>query len=134
MAAASQYWLVFLVFVGGGMGSVLRYWLSPLNTAAWPMGTLVANVLACVLLGVLIALQSSQKMPELYLWLGTGFCGGLSTFSTWVMELGKAMLPMSDTSVTMSTANLVLYGLLSIGLGMGLMWLSSRICLWWLGQ
>ena len=116
------------------MGSVLRYWLSPLNDHAWPMGTLVANVLACVVLGILIALQSSQKMPELYLWLGTGFCGGLSTFSTWIMELGKLMLPNAGSASSMSVPSALVYGLASLGLGMVFMWASSRVCLWWLGR
>lgn len=81
-----------LVFVGGGLGSVLRYFFSKwINTnAGWfPLPTFMANVLACGLFGIVCALtyqklEFNESFKKLML---TGFCGGLSTFSTFNYEL-----------------------------------------------
>lgn len=85
-------WL--LVFVGGGLGSVARYAVGAfLNTAdlskgQFPWPTLVANTLACLLLGAGIALLSRSVFERHHgLLLMTGFCGGFSTFSTFSAEL-----------------------------------------------
>ena len=79
------------VFIGGGLGSVLRYqfglhviklgWMSP-----W--GTLLANVLATAILLGLLAHQSNAEVSSKWsssvmLLLTTGFCGGFSTFSAF---------------------------------------------------
>ncbi len=85
-------WL--LVFLGGGLGSLARYGVGRLMPPAGledgdiPWFTLVANLLACIVLGVGIGLVSKQLLSkELQLLLLTGFCGGFSTFSTFSLEL-----------------------------------------------
>ncbi|OAV43024.1 fluoride efflux transporter CrcB [Lewinella sp. 4G2] len=85
-------WL--LVFLGGGLGSLCRYAISRLLPLAElaegdiPWATLLANALACLLLGVLLALLAKEQLPkELSFLLVTGFCGGFSTFSTFSAEL-----------------------------------------------
>lgn len=82
-------WQILAVFVGGGLGSVCRYALSRLfseSTFLW--GTLSANFAACAVLGFLIGFQLQQPLPVSWkLLLATGFCGGFSTFSTFVLEL-----------------------------------------------
>ena len=80
-----------LVFVGGGAGAVLRFAIGRWAVAAgWAAtwGTLVANVLACALLGYL-AVEFERgwgPSPRGRLLLATGFCGGFSTFSTFGLE------------------------------------------------
>lgn len=84
------------VFVGGGLGSVLRYgiglWAARWATGPMPWGTLLANVLAtAVLVGVTgwMAPQAgalSRTQQTWVLLLTTGFCGGFSTFSTFSLE------------------------------------------------
>lgn len=79
------------VFVGGGFGSLCRYGLSSWigqSDSYLPWPTLLANVAACLLLGVLLRYQLDQKVSTtLWLMLATGFCGGFSTFSTFGAEL-----------------------------------------------
>jgi CrcB protein len=80
------------IFVGGAFGTLARAGLSeamPRSATTWPWATFIANVVACVLLGYLATrLQerlplSSYRRP----FVGTGLCGGLSTFSTMQVEL-----------------------------------------------
>lgn len=80
------------VFAGGGLGCLLRYLfsrlLNPLLTFM-PIGTFAANLLACMVLGVISGIALS-RLPQDYffrLFMITGFCGGLSTFSTFNHEL-----------------------------------------------
>lgn len=82
------------VFAGGAWGTLARAGLGealPHSPTSWPWATFAVNVLACVLLGYFVTrLQerlplSSYRRPL----LGTGLCGGLSTFSTMQVELLK---------------------------------------------
>jgi CrcB protein len=78
------------VFVGGGLGSMLRYFvhitMSKYNFD-FPWATLIANFLATIILGYFLALSLSGDVSELKkAMLMTGFCGGFSTFSTFSIE------------------------------------------------
>lgn len=81
-----------MVFIGGGLGSVVRFtlgkWISSLHTHHFPYGTLVANVLACFILGLIIGLADHRQLfsPNARLFWTVGFCGGFSTFSTFSQE------------------------------------------------
>jgi CrcB protein len=80
---------VWMVFLGGGLGAVIRYGISsiqPLHGLRFPWPTLMANVLAALILGWALQLDLKHTDPNKYLLLATGFCGGLSTFSTFSME------------------------------------------------
>ncbi len=84
-------WL--LIFIGGGIGSTMRYGLARAvalaGPVAFPLGTLGANVLASLLLGMLVAYTDSKFSidPAWRLFMGIGICGGFSTFSTYSFEL-----------------------------------------------
>ena len=80
------------VFIGGGIGSVARWLLSArFNSAslAIPMGTLIANLTGAFIIGLTFALFSrfSHLDPVWRLLITTGFCGGLTTFSTFSYEV-----------------------------------------------
>lgn len=79
-----------LVFIGGGLGSICRYGIAHLlrNQAYnFPFATLIANILSCIILGILIGLNLKGNVSSTQKFLlMTGFCGGFSTFSTFTAE------------------------------------------------
>ena len=82
--------VVGAVLVAGSVGAVLRYALSrafPVRPGHLPGGILIVNVLGSGLAGALIGLAERAELTgDLRLILVTGFCGGLTTFSTWAVE------------------------------------------------
>ena len=82
---------LFYIFVGGGIGCVVRYLISILlknQVSYFPLSTLIANVIACIVFALtLVTLKNMQGLSDqLRLFVLTGFCGGLSTFSTFSYE------------------------------------------------
>lgn len=83
-----------LVGVGGAAGSLLRYVFS-LVLQRWavtvPYGTLVANLVGCFIIGLITesAARGGLLSPGTRLLLATGFCGGLTTMSSFVYETGR---------------------------------------------
>jgi CrcB protein len=106
---------ILLVFLGGGLGSVVRFllskWIAALHTQNFPWGTLVVNVFACLLLGVIVGLADQKQfisLPMRLFWT-VGFCGGFSTFSTFSIET----LQLMQAGLTSS---LLLYIAMSVSL------------------
>ncbi len=79
------------IFIGGGLGSLARFglgrWLG-FSENGFPIGTLAANLLACIVLGFFagLLLQRFEMSRTVQLGVMTGFCGGFSTFSTFSHE------------------------------------------------
>ncbi len=75
------------VAVGGALGALARFrldgWVSGRVATTFPLGTLVVNLTGTLPLGVLVGLSSPHR---LLLVAGTGFLGGYTTFSTWMVE------------------------------------------------
>ena len=78
----------FLIFIGGGFGTLLRYIISLLCVRfSLPVGTLLANILSCMILGFSIFFFEKYNLSDNFrLLLLVGFCGGLSTFSAFSYE------------------------------------------------
>lgn len=81
-----------IVFFGAGLGGILRYWGSAavykFLPADFPYGTLFVNVLGSFLIGIFMYYLDANDMisVEARIFLTTGFCGGLTTFSTFSFE------------------------------------------------
>lgn len=85
-----------LVFLGGGLGSSLRYLISFYLNPVFPLfylGTFLVNIIGSLLIGILFGLGTStgQLPPNQSLLLATGFCGGFTTFSAFSLE-GQSLL------------------------------------------
>jgi CrcB protein len=87
---------IAMVFAGAGTGGVLRYllntWLNPL-AAAMPLGTLAANLLGCAAAGALLGFLDQRLDLDATLrpLLLVGFLGGLTTFSSFSLEVVQAL-------------------------------------------
>lgn len=108
--------LALLIFIGGAIGATGRelfMQLTPVGLAGFPFGVLLANLLACLLLGLAAAVRARGKIGNtLYFFIGTGIMGGLSTFSSFAY--GTVVL-MSGSMASLVVA--VIYVLLSLVLG-----------------
>ena len=92
------------VFVGGGLGSVLRFSLGALMaplSGIFPWPTLVANALAAVIIAWLFAAEVKDGNELMWQLAAIGFCGGLSTFSTFSMETVQ-LIKTGHTAIAMS--------------------------------
>ena len=77
------------VAAGGACGATCRFLLSllPLTDRGLPLPTFLANVIGCFLMGIIAVKGEARGWDEnLLLFLKTGFCGGLTTFSTFSAE------------------------------------------------
>jgi CrcB protein len=89
--------IIPFVYVGLGsmLGGVSRYGMTLLtqNYAALiiPFGTLISNLAGCLLIGVIAGIGATTQVlsTEMRLLLATGFCGGFTTMSSFVYELGQ---------------------------------------------
>ena len=92
MQALSSF---LLVGVGSLVGGVSRYGLTLLtqNVSAFslPYGTLLSNLVGCLVIGLIAGFSGKTELlsTEMRLLLATGFCGGFTTLSSFIYELGQ---------------------------------------------
>jgi CrcB protein len=116
---------VLLVFIGGGIGSALRYMVGKfLKTSAsgFPWSTFSVNVLGSLLIGILMGatLKNSSFSENQTLLLITGLCGGFTTFSAFAYE-NQVFLKEGDLT------SFFIYTFGSIGLGLAAVFLGLFI-------
>lgn len=108
---------VLIVSIGSFFGGGLRYWVSKvvqsMAVVSFPFGTLTVNVLGCLIIGFLSGLNwnGSMMSPTTKLLLTTGFCGGFTTFSTFMNEASGLMKDEQYAYLL-----LYLFGSLALGL------------------
>jgi len=110
---------LILIFIGGGLGSVLRALSGRLFASlTFPWGTLTVNVLGSFLIGLLYALFSRQILGEEYrLLLAVGLCGGFTTFSTFSNESLHLLRAGQWIPFILYAAGSVVMGLLAVWAG-----------------
>jgi CrcB protein len=122
---------VVILAVGGALGTNARYWLAAwLNEASWrpqgtwlssfPLGTFVINVTGSFVLGV-VGIVFLERLPpehrDWFLFLGTGLCGGYTTFSTFEWETLQLLRNGSWMLATVNVVGSVAVGFLGVVLG-----------------
>jgi CrcB protein len=114
---------VLLVFLGGGIGSALRYMIEKafsMPSTGFPLGTFSVNIIGSLLIGIFmgIALKNNNFSENQALLLVTGICGGFTTFSAFAYENQQFLKEGDLTSfVTYSLGSLTL-GILAVFLGL----------------
>lgn len=121
---------VLLVFLGGGIGSVLRY-LTVISAArllpkaVFPWGVFAANITGSFILGFLFALPvMKEKSSGPWLFAATGVLGGYTTFSTLSNDSWLLLLNQHSWLALLNAFGSILLGITAAALG----WLAGSKC------
>ena len=114
---------ILLVFLGGGIGSAIRYAIGNFFNATskgFPWGTFSVNIIGSLLIGVFmgLALKNSNFSENQTLLLVTGLCGGFTTFSAFAYENQQFLKEGDLTSFTIYTLGSISLGIISVFLGL----------------
>ncbi len=123
---------LIMIMAGGSVGALLRYGVSgfaqKFTGGSFPLGTLVVNVIGCLLMGLAAALFAGPHLirEEYRMALLVGLLGAFTTFSTFGIETFSLA---NDGQFRLAAANI----LLSNGLGLGALWFGYRLSEKWFG-
>lgn len=114
---------ILFVFLGGGLGSVLRYLISKglnTNTAAIPFGTFAVNIIGSLLIGLILGISAKGNVltQNQTILLATGFCGGFTTFSAFAYENQQFLKSGDFLSFALYTIGSFILGFLAVFLGL----------------
>jgi fluoride exporter len=110
--ARARVILLAVIGAGGALGAAARYGTGlvlPSRLDAYPVATFVVNVIGAVILGAVAALPADWlaahelARPA----IGTGFCGGLTTFSTMTLEIYQRSSPHSTLAAAYAVTSLL---------------------------
>ena len=116
----------WLLFAGGGAGSMLRYavglWVEARTGPGFPWGTFAVNVSGCFLIGVLATLADEHRLitPAARLTLVTGVLGGFTTFSTFGLETWELVEDGRAALALVNVFGSIAAGLFAVAVGVAL--------------
>jgi CrcB protein len=120
---------LLLVLAGGAIGAPLRYltdlFVQSRHDSVFPWGTLAVNVAGSLILGLLAGAADAAAVSDWVLTLvGTGFCGALTTFSTFGYETLRLV---EDGSYSQAALNAAVSILLGLGACAAAWWIAAAL-------
>lgn len=112
--------LILSIALGGALGSVLRFLISKMFTTSFPLGTLVVNVVGCLLIGLfygLFANKGCSLSAETRAFLTVGLCGGFTTFSTFMNDCSKLVTLEQYLQVALYLSLSIILGFIAVYIG-----------------
>ena len=114
---------VALVALGGAFGAMARFGISSLALrfdVSFPLGTIIANIVGCFLMGLLIGSRIGERLPWCKYHVGVGFLGSLTTFSTFSAETMDLFRQERWTAAGTNVGVSLILGLLAVAIGITL--------------
>ncbi|MCZ4693078.1 fluoride efflux transporter CrcB [Ancylomarina euxinus] len=114
---------LLLIGLGGFLGSISRFLIAlgvnRIFQSVLPVGTLAVNILGCLLIGIIYSLAEQKNMlsPELRIFLGVGFCGGFTTYSSFAFDKFGLIKAGDFLMLSVYVGASVFLGLLAVYLG-----------------
>ncbi len=114
-------WL--LIAAGGALGALSRYWVGTAihdlsKAAGFPLGTVVINLVGCLLIGLYFGFHDKGLPEQLRLLIVVGFLGGFTTFSTFGFETFELI---RGGSINLALLNVFL----QCSFGVALVWIGN---------
>lgn len=114
---------LLLIGLGGFLGSISRFLIAlgvnRIFQSVLPVGTLAVNILGCLLIGIIYSLAEQKNMlsPELRIFLGVGFCGGFTTYSSFAFDKFSLIKAGDFLMLSVYVGASVFLGLIAVYLG-----------------
>ena len=120
---------LLLVFLGGGIGSMLRFLISKSFNTQFQhffLGTFLVNIVGSLLIGSIlgISLKNNYLSQNQTLFLATGFCGGFTTFSTFAFEKHSLLKSGELFHLSLYMGLSVVIGIAAVALGL---WITKLL-------
>ncbi len=120
---------LLFVFLGGGIGSALRYivgkWVNTTDQLL-PWSTFSVNIIGSLLIGLILgwSLKSNTVSQNTILLLATGFCGGFTTFSAFAYENVSLLKSGELVTALLYIFSSIVLGICAVFLGI---WISNKM-------
>lgn len=116
-----------LVFLGGGLGSMLRFAISKIFNGYFQhffLGTFLVNIIGCLIIGLILGLSLKENLlsQNQTILLVTGFCGGFTTFSTFAFENHSVLRDGGLVHFALYTIASIVVGIIAVAIGL---WLAK---------
>ena len=115
---------VAFVALGGAFGAMARFGISSMVVrnydVSFPLGTMIANLIGCFLMGLLIGSRVGERMPWIKHHVGVGFLGSLTTFSTFSAETLDLFRQQRWASAGTNVGASLILGLVAVAIGIAI--------------